>query len=85
MAKEPTSVVIGLILTLPGIYLFWYANGHPDFYNEKRWEKWHGRAYLLGMLFNLVCRYGGINSVKLSFRLFALICVGTGIWAMFAI
>jgi hypothetical protein len=85
MIKDYTNVFLGLILILPGIYLLWYANGHADFYRERRWEKWHGRAYLLSIFFSLICRFGGIDSVKHSFRLFALTCIGVGIWTTFAI
>jgi hypothetical protein len=79
---DAENIFTGLILIFPGIYLLWYANGHPDFYREKHWEKWRGRAYLLGLLFKLICRYGGTTSVKGAFRLFALLCIGAGIWAI---
>jgi hypothetical protein len=85
MIKDHTNLLIGLILIFPGIYLLWYANGHADFYRDRRWEKWHGRAYLLSMFFSLVCRYGGIDAVRHGFRLFAVICIVVGIWAAFAI
>ena len=81
MADSAENFLIGLILILPGIYLLWYAQGHPDFYREKRWEKWRGRAYLLGLLFRLICRYGGTDSVKWAFQLFAALCISIGIWA----
>jgi len=85
MNKDYTDLFVGLILILPGTYLLWYANGHPDFYRERRWEKWNGRAYLLSILFSLVCRYRGNDGVKQSFRLFAITCIVVGIWAVFAI
>ena len=85
MIKDHTNLFIGLILILPGIYLLWYANGHTDFFRERRWEKWVNRqSALLNLLFRVVYRTGGINSVRYSFRLFALICIGVGIWSMFA-
>ena len=88
MIKDYTHLVIALILVLPGLYLLWYATGHDDFYRERRWEKWkpYARAYFLGMLFSLISRYGGSNSVRHSFRLFAIARIGVGVWAtLFAI
>jgi hypothetical protein len=84
MNKDYTNLFIGLLLILPGIYLFWYAIGHPDFYREKRWEKWHGRAYLLSLFFSLICRYGGIETVRRSFLGFSILCIGIGAWATLA-
>ena len=81
MSDSSTNIGIGLLLILPGLYLLWYAHGHPDFYREKRWEKWHGRAAILGALFSLICRFGGAASVKRAFQLFALLSIGVGVWA----
>lgn len=84
MIKDYTNLFIALILILPGTYLLWYANGHVVFYQERRWEKWKPwtRAYFLGILFNRISRYGGSNSVRHSFRLFAILCIAMGLWAM---
>lgn len=82
MLQVSPDIGIGILVVLPGIWLLWYANGHPEFYREKRWEKWHGRAALLGMLFSLVSRFGGTEGVKLAFRIFAIFCIAVGIWAI---
>ncbi|MDI1320664.1 MAG: hypothetical protein PSW75_10805 [bacterium] len=78
------NLLLGLTLILLGSFMLWYANAHPDFYTERRWERWRWRAALLGLLFRLIFRIGGSESVRWAFRLFALICIGVGIWAMIA-
>lgn len=82
MLRDHTDLAIGLILIGPGVYLLWYANGHEQFYQEQRWKKWRGRAYLISIFFDLIFRYGGIGAVKRGFRLFALACIAIGIWAI---
>lgn len=78
-----TSLAIGVMVILPGLYLLWFAHEHPEFYHDRRWEKWTlNRAYLLGLIFKLICRYGGIKAVKYAFLLFAVLCIGTGIWVI---
>ncbi len=72
----------GLVLILPGLYLLWYAHGHADFYREKRWENWQGRAALVGLIIRVVFSWWGYQGVRLCFQLFALACIGVGVWAL---
>ena len=81
MGTRFENLSIGLLLILPGLYLLWYAAGHPEFYRERRWEKWSNRAYILALLFGLLNRMGGPAAVKRAFQIFALTCIAMGIWA----
>jgi hypothetical protein len=83
MSDAVHSLAIGVILILPGLYLLWFANEHPEFYHERRWEKWTSRySILLGLIFRIICRYAGLKAVKHAFRIFAVLCIGMGIWAI---
>jgi hypothetical protein len=86
MSLNPDNVLIGLILILPGLYLFWYANEHPAFFEERRWEKWGiwggADSAFAGAIFELVHRLGGPSAVRRSFKIIAIICLGVGLWAV---
>ena len=84
MKDHTFNLSLGLVLLLLGIFLLWYSSGHAEFYKEKRWERWSWRAAMLGLLFRLIFRFGGIGAVRISFQIFAAMCVCAGAWAMLA-
>jgi hypothetical protein len=87
MKDHADNIIIGLILLNPGIYLLWYASGHPNFYRDKRWENWSWftRARGVGLLLTFIYRYGGAIAVKRSLQVFAVVCIGVWTWAIFAV
>ena len=88
MSVNYENVVIGLILIIPAPYLFWYANGHPSFFEEHRWDKWDlFRSPHLAfpwLMFWLAYRWGGPGAARRSLKILAVVCLGVGLWAAFS-